>query len=199
LMRIVRPMISAEFVADHRRRAITDALAELCVEQGYRATTIADVVARARTSRNTLYEYFDNGEQIFLTLLDRAIGELVDRTKLACRDTEPEERVEAGLAAVLAWVAEEPVPAYACFVEATCATPESFRRYLEAITEFATLLRGNVPTEIPRPSSTEESLVGGVASILRFRIVNGEAKGAPELLPELTNFLRLPFLAIGPS
>ncbi len=156
------------------------------------------MAARAKTSRNTLYVYFDNLEQIFLTLLDRATGELIDRTKLACRDAEPDDQVEAGLAAVLAWVAEEPAPAYACFVEAICATPESLRRYLEAITEFATLLRGNVPTEVPRPSSTEESLIGGVASILRLRIVNGEAKVAPELLPELTNFLRLPFLAIGP-
>jgi AcrR family transcriptional regulator len=193
-----RPMLPAEFVADFRRRAITDALAELCVEQGYRATTIADVAARAKTGRNTLYELFENREQIFLALLDRAIGELLDRTRLACREAGREQRLEAGLAAVLSWVAEEPGLARAFFVEATCATPEAFRRYLEAITQFAALLHGNVPSEVPRPASTEESLVGGIASILRFRINNGEAKRAPALLPELTGFLRMPFIATEP-
>jgi hypothetical protein len=44
------------------------------------------------------------------------------------------------------------------------------------ITELTTLLRGNVPTEVARPATTEESLIGGVASILRFRIQSGEAK-----------------------
>ena len=193
-----RPLLSAKVVAEFRRRAITDALAELCVEQGYRASTITDIVTRARTSRHTFYEHFDNGEQIFLALLDRGIEELLARTRVACQAAEPPQRVEAGLGAVLAWVAEEPAPAYACFVEATCATPESFRRYLEAITEFATLLRGSVPTEVVRPASTEESLIGGIASILRYLIHDGEAQRAPELLPELTNFLRLPFIATGP-
>jgi AcrR family transcriptional regulator len=192
-------MLSAKFLADLRRQRITDALAELCAEQGYRSTTVTDVVSRARTSRNTFYEHFEGREQAFQSLLDRSIGELLDCTKLACQRTAPEQRVEAGLGAVLTWVAAEPAAAWVCFVEATCATPESFRRYLEAITEFATMLRGNVPTEVPRPASTEESLVGGVASILRFRIYNGEGERAPELLPELTNFLRLPFVSIGPS
>jgi AcrR family transcriptional regulator len=190
-----RPMISAEFVADFRRRKITDVLAELCVEQGYRATTVADVVTRAQTSRNTVCQYFDSREQIFLALLVRSIGELLDRTKAACQAAEPERRLEAGLGAVLDWVAEVPAAAWVCFVEASCATPESLRRYFMALAEFATLLRGNFPAVISRPVITEESLVGGIASILRFRIYNGEASRAPELLSELTDFLHLPFLA----
>jgi AcrR family transcriptional regulator len=191
----VRPILSADFVADFRRRAITDAMAELCVEQGYRATTMTHVVARAKTSRNTAYQHFSGREEILLALLDQSFSQLIALAEAACQAAEPEERIEAGLSAVLTWVAEEPARAWALFVEASCATSESLRRYLEMITKFTTLLRGNVPKEVPRPATTEESLVGGIASILRFRILNGEAQRAPELLPELAAFLRMPFIA----
>lgn len=194
----VRPTLSPDFVADIRRCSITEAMAQLCVEQGYRSTTVAHVVRRARTSRNTAYQHFSGREDIFLALLDRSSSELFAAAEAACRAAEPEERIEAGLGAVLNWVAEEPALAWAVFVEASCATPESFRRYFEMIIKFTTLLRGNVPREVPRPVTTEESLVGGVVSILRFRIINGEAERVPELLPELVNFIRLPFCATGP-
>ncbi len=190
-------MLDPEVQAAFRRRSLADALAGLCVEKGYRATTIADVASRARSSRATIYDHFENSEQIFLAILDRAIPELLSRTEAACQAAAPEQAVEAGLSAVLDWIAEEPAAAWACFVESLCATPESLRRYLEAITEFTALLRGNVPTEVPRPATTEESLIGGVAAILRHRIQNGEAERVPELLPALSGFLRAPFLATG--
>jgi AcrR family transcriptional regulator len=188
-------MLSPEVLAEFRRRHFAEAMAELCAEQGYRATTITHLVARAKTSRNTVYRHFGSREEVFLELLQRASADLFARTEAACQAADAERQLEAGLSAILTWVAEEPAAAWALLVEATRATPESFRRYFEMMTKFATLLRGNVPTEIPRPATTEESLVGGVTSILRFRLLNGEAQRAPELLAELTTFLRTPFLA----
>lgn len=61
----ITPVLSSEVVDEYRRRAFTDALAELCSERGYRATTIADVVARAKSIRNTAYQHFANREDIF--------------------------------------------------------------------------------------------------------------------------------------
>ncbi len=194
-----RPMLAPEVQAAFKRRRITDALAELCVEQGYRATTISDIARRARVGRGTIYEHFENREQILLVVLDHATSELLERVEVACvaAGGGSEERVEAGLAALLAWVADEPDAACACFVESLCATPEAFRRYLEAIAQFTALLRGALPSEVPRPETTAESLVGGVASILSGLIRAGRAESAPELLPQLTVFLRGPFLAVG--
>lgn len=187
-----RPQVSAAFVADFRRGAITEALAELCVEQGYRATTIADIARSVGYGRGAIYELFDNREQIFLTLLDRAISELLAAAQGACRSADPEQRIEATLAAVLDWVVAEPAPAWACLVESTCATEESYRRYFELLDEFTVLLRANLPPELPRPATTEETLIGGVAAILRYRIQSGEATRTPELLQPLSHFLRLP-------
>jgi AcrR family transcriptional regulator len=191
-------MLDPEVHAAFKRRRIADALAELCVEQGYRATTIADIAQRAQVGRATIYENFENREQIFLAVFDRAIAELFERVEAACAVAGDcsEERIEAGLAALLTWVAAEPNAAWASFVESLCATPESFRRYLEAITQFTGLLRGALPSEVPRPETTAESLAGGVASILSGLIRSGQAETAPELLPHLTVFLRGPFLAV---
>lgn len=174
-------------------------MAELCVEQGYRAATVAHVCRRAGVSRATIYGHFANREQIFLAVLDRGIAELLERTESACRASAAGSapRIEAGLDAVLSWVAEEPSIAWTCLVESLCATPESLRRYLAAMARFATLLHDAAPTDVARPKTTEESLVGGVASILNGSIRAGQAKRAPELLPQLSVFLRGPFLSPG--
>jgi AcrR family transcriptional regulator len=191
-----RPMLDPEIRAGFRRRAIADAMAELYAERGYRATTIADVSVRAKAARATIYEHFDNREQIFLTLLDRAISELLAAAEAGCRSTggEPLQRIEAALAAILAWVAEHPAPAWACLVEAQRATPESFRRYHEALSELTALLRAAVPADHTRPETVEETLVGGVASILSRLLRGGETGRAPELLPDLSALLLAPYL-----
>jgi AcrR family transcriptional regulator len=176
-------------------------MAELCAEQGFRATKVDHVARRAGVGRGTIYELFESREQIFIAVLDRAIPELLERAEAACRAAiaSSEPGIEAGLAAVLAWVAEKPDVASACFVESLCGTPASLRRYLDAIVQFAALLHGAVPNEVPRPKTTEESLVGGVATILSGLIRAGEARRAPELLPQLTVFVGGPFLAAGPA
>jgi AcrR family transcriptional regulator len=199
--RVARPQLDRSVVSSFKRRRIADALAELCIEQGFRATTIDHVARRAHVSRTTIYELFENREQIFIAVLDRAIPELFERTEAACQAAAlgSRHRLEAGLGAVLAWVAEEPVAAWSCLVEALAATPESLDRYLQAIARFTVLLGSVVPAEVQRPKTTEESLVGGVASILSGLIRGGEASSAPELLPQLTVFLRGPFLATGPA
>jgi AcrR family transcriptional regulator len=190
---LLDPAIQASF----KRRRIADAMADLCVEGGYRAATITKVSHRAEVSRATIYQHFENREQVLLATLDQALGELIARTETACEVARAGggPRLEAGLDAVLTWVAERPADAWVCFVESFCATPESVRRYLDAIARFTDLLAGALPAEVSRPKAIEESLVGGVASLLSGRIRAGQARLVPEMLPEITTFVRGPFLA----
>lgn len=190
-----RPMLSPEVIADFRRRTFTDALAELCVERGYRATTVADVVRRAKSSRNTVYEYFDNREQIFLAAQQRGTSEFLARARAADEEAaaEPLPRFEAALGAVLDWIAEEPALAWVCLVEAQCATQESFRRYHETISRLTATLESIVPSTDERVPTTEEALLGGIAHVLSQLIRSGDTARAPELLQPLAEFLCLPF------
>ena len=54
-----RPELPREFIADHKRRRMMGAIAELTAAQGYESTKIADIVRRAAVARKTLYDIFD--------------------------------------------------------------------------------------------------------------------------------------------
>ena len=60
---------SAAAPADAFRRRLLDGLATSIAERGYRASTVADVVRTARTSKRTFYDHFTSKEQCFLELL----------------------------------------------------------------------------------------------------------------------------------
>ena len=73
------PRCSREFIAQHKRRRIMDALAELTAEQGYEATKISDIVRRAGVARKTLYDNFEGKEEVFLAAFDAARDEVAAR------------------------------------------------------------------------------------------------------------------------
>jgi AcrR family transcriptional regulator len=197
----VRPAISPEFVAAHKQRRIMDAIAELTAERGYDATKIGDIVRRAGVARKTLYDNFEGKEQVFLGAFDTAVGEALERVEAACDEAggEWKERVQAGLAAFLAYVAEQPARARMCMIEALSATPAATARYEDAMERFVELTERVVPRDERLPETLVETLVGGVAWIVYQQIRRKEAERAPDLLSELAEFVLAPYLAAARS
>ena len=194
----VRPELSREFVAGHKRRRIMDAIAELTAEQGYDSTKIGDIVRRAGVARKTLYDNFEGKEEVFLAALDAAIDEAFRRVEEGCAKAEGwEEQVQAGLAAFLHYVAEQPALARMCMIEALSATPAATERYEAAVQRFVDLTARTVPQNDQLPETIEETLVGGVAWIVYQQIRRNETEKAEELLPELAEFMLAPFLSAG--
>jgi AcrR family transcriptional regulator len=193
----IRPMLPDEVVDGFKRRRVTDAISELSVERGYRATTIAHVARRAKVARNTIYGYFPNKEAIFLSALDEGIVELLVGIEAACAAAPAESgpQIEAGLGAVLRYVSDKPAAAWTVMVEARSATEPARDRYQGALQQFAGMLRQCAPKGASRPESIEDSLIGGVAAVLDRLLRRGEAKQAPELLPDLSAFLMAPYIA----
>jgi AcrR family transcriptional regulator len=194
----VRPELPREFVAVHKRRRIMDAIAELTAEQGYDATKIGDIVRRAGVARKTLYDNFEGKEEVFLAAFDAAVDEALRRIEEDCEAVEGgwEERVQAGLAAFLRYVAEEPALARMCLIEALSATPAATQRYEDAMQRFVELTKRVVPRDDQLPETIEETLVGGVAWIVYQQIRRGEAEKAEDLLPELSEFMLAPFQGV---
>jgi AcrR family transcriptional regulator len=172
-----------------------DAIAALSAEQGYESTKIADIVRRAGVARKTLYDNFDGKEDLFLAAFDAFLGEVRTAVEAACEAGEGvwQKRVEAGLGAFLGAVAENPDAARMAMIEALSATPSASARYDAALREFVELLRRGTPDESGLPETIEETLVGGVAWIVNQQIRRGEATKAPELLPELSEFVLSPY------
>jgi AcrR family transcriptional regulator len=172
-----------------------DAIAELTAEQGYDATKIGDIVRRAGVARKTLYDNFEGKEEVFLAAFDAAFDEAMRRIEEDCAKVEGgwEERVQAGLAAFLGYVAEQPALARMCMIEALSATPAATERYEDALQRFVELTKQNVPHDDQLPETIEETLVGGVAWIVYQQIRRHEADKAEDLLPELSEFMLAPF------
>ncbi len=174
-----------------------EATAELTAEQGYEATKIADIVRRAGVARKTLYDNFEGKEEVFLAAFDAAIDDAIGRVEEQCRSVEGgwEDRIEAGLAAFLGFVAERPAMARMCMIEALSATPAATRRYEDTLQRFVTLTESAVPADDSLPETIGETLVGGVAWIVHQQIRRKDADKTPELLPELCEFMLAPYLA----
>jgi AcrR family transcriptional regulator len=195
-----RPQLPPEFIAAHKRRRMIDAMAELCAEQGYEATKIADVVRRAHVARKTLYDNFSGKEELFLAAFDSAVAEAAAVVAEACEPiaaAEWEERTEAGLRALLEYTAAHPSEARLCLVEAPAASAASSARYDAAVDTYIERLRAAAPSGVGRPATLVEALVGGSIWIVQRHVRRGGAEDAVDLLPEVLEFVISPYRGVG--
>lgn len=102
------------------RTRLLDGLAHSIAERGYRATTVADIVRHARTSKRTFYSEFTDKEQCFVELLRAdheqllvAIRTAVDpesdwRTQIRQAATAYVDHIGARPEITLSWIRELP-------------------------------------------------------------------------------------------
>jgi AcrR family transcriptional regulator len=193
-----RHPLSREFIAQHQRVRIINGLALESSEKGYRAVTVADVVRRAGIARNTFYENFSSKEDCFLAAQQHAMNAALEQVVDAAGkiDNWP-QRVAAGLAAFLDYVAREPALARTCMVEALSAGPDSVRYYEESLQAFVSLFRIGrdvSPHGRDLPMTLEEALIGGVFWIVYQRLLLAKTERIERLLPELVEFALTPYL-----
>jgi AcrR family transcriptional regulator len=193
-----RQQLSREFIAQHQRARIIAALAKQTARKGYRAVTVADVVRQAGIARNTFYENFSSKEDCFLAAQEYATGEALRRITEAADGIESwPERVDAGLGAFLAYIAEEPDLARTCVVEALSAGPAAVERYERSLQAFVPLYRVGRKVSArggELPETFEEALAGGIFWIVYHRLAAGEAERIEDLRPQLLEFVLTPYL-----
>jgi AcrR family transcriptional regulator len=101
--------------AGHRERLIA-AMAASIVDQGYRDTTVADVVRLARTSRRSFYEHFEDRDACFLALFDATNDAMMEAIAAAVAPGQPlDEQVDRAVDVYIDKVTEQPA-LYASFV-----------------------------------------------------------------------------------
>ncbi|MGH2915326.1 MAG: TetR/AcrR family transcriptional regulator [Solirubrobacteraceae bacterium] len=102
----------------HRERLI-DALAESIRERGYHATTVADVVRLARTSRRSFYEQFADRDACFLALFDATNEAMMRSIADAAKADRP--------------VAEQVYGAVDAYIGHVVAQPELYRSFVREL------------------------------------------------------------------
>jgi AcrR family transcriptional regulator len=184
-------------VVQNQRERILAAVGDVVSAAGYHDMSVEDVIVTAGVSRRTFYEHFANKQEAFLAAYDAVLLQLLSAVQDAY---EPEgtfvDRMRAGLAAFLDFLAREPGFARMCIVEALAAGPDAIARRNGAMSAFATIVADNArefgtPLE-PHPL-TAETIVGGIYEVVYTRIVRGDIRQLPELLPDLLYAALLPY------
>ncbi|MCL4511646.1 MAG: TetR/AcrR family transcriptional regulator [Bacteroidetes bacterium] len=70
---------------EFRRKAIVEAAREVFSEKGYNGTTIDNVAARAEFAKATLYKFFKNKEDLYLSVVEdvfREINEIAEKAMM---------------------------------------------------------------------------------------------------------------------
>jgi AcrR family transcriptional regulator len=64
--------------ADERREQILDCALEVFAKNGYHTASIADICAKARIGRATLYQYFEDKRDVLVALADRIARRVIE-------------------------------------------------------------------------------------------------------------------------
>lgn len=190
--------LSREQIVDSQRERLLGAIAEEVAANGYRATTITDVVKLASVSTRDFYELFTGKEECFLAAFDalRDHLERLVRAAVAEADDWPHQTI-AALRAGLSFLAAEPDLARLFLLESLSATPKIAIRFRETVLACVpALARGRA--ELDDPGSmlpeTEDAILGGIVSMATRSIIAGDTENLPGLLPDFVEFALTPYL-----
>jgi AcrR family transcriptional regulator len=187
-------------VSEMQRSRLLSAAAAVVNEEGYGRVTVAHITERARVSRRTFYDLFENREACLGALIEDVVGAIEGDIARADLDgLSWRERVRGGLAAILSFFDREPVLARVCVVQSLRGGAGVLKRREEILARLVKVLDGGRSEGASRGSGvtelTAEGLIGASLAILNTRLQRGE--GTPPLTSltgELMSMIVLPYL-----
>ena len=186
-------------VAEMQRARLLTAAVATIAELGYARASVAHITERARVSRRTFYDLFENREDCLLAVLQDAVarieGEIAaaNLTGLGWR-----ERVRGGLLAILSFFDREPTLARVCVVQALQGGSRVLQWREAVLCELAEVLDQGRGRGLPRSREctvlTAEGLVGAASAIVYARLLAPRRQESlRNLVGELMSLIVLPY------
>ena len=184
--------LAREQARRRQRQRLALALIEAIAEDGYRATRVADVIARAGVSRKTFYEHFENKEACLLMTYDLISGEVMRRMELAYRNAEGWPwRAEAAIEALFESAIDNPGALRLALLEIAAVGPTGIERRERSIAGYEQFIREAL-TLAPGAGAvsdlTLKAVVGGLNRVLYRRVLKTDPDELLALIPELTRW-----------
>ncbi len=186
-----------QLVEIQRSRLLAGAVGAI-EELGYANTTVEHITSRARVSRRTFYELFENREACLRALFDDVLVTI--ERELSAADLGGlgwRERVRGGLWVILSFFDREPALARVCVVQVLRGGEEVLGRREEVLTRLAGVVdegRGESPRSGDCTALTAEGLVGAAFAIVHGRLLHETRQPLTGLLGELMGLIVLPYL-----
>ncbi len=164
-------------------------------EQGYAATVVADVIAKAVASRKTFYEHFEDKHACFFAMSEEIIDEWVarvERSEITSEDGH--EVIDALVNELFTLALENPASLRVIAVELTAAGPTGIERRERALYRLAQPLRHALGEEAGGIDLLARTIVGAILRILYARARRGAGVRRPRrdallaLVPEVSTW-----------
>lgn len=189
-------------VAEIQRGRLLGATVDVVEEVGYARLTVAQVIARAKVSRKTFYDLFEDREDCFLAVFE----ETVERVGALAAEAYSlhsgwREGVRASLLAILSFMDEHPALARICIVEALGAGPRVLESRAKVIDRLKRVVAEGerVGHKRPRPRRGQpadiavEGVVGAAFTVVHSRLLERNHAPLVNLLGPLMSLIVLPY------
>ena len=179
-----------EQVVQHQRERMMGALAEAMVEKGYAATSVADVLERAGTSRETFYQQFSSKQDCFIAAYEETAQWILDGAQRTSGEGQTTlERFESAISAYLDTLAAAPAFARLFLVEVYAAGPEALEKRAKLQRRFADVIAERLDAKNDDERFACDLLVAGVSAMVTARLAAGDSDGLRALRGPLTNLV----------
>lgn len=186
--------------SETRRQLILEAMVRVVGHQGYKATSVADVIEEADVSRTTFYKHFEDKHECFLAAYDMVTERVLDEVIANCDGEQAWlERVRIGLTTIVEMFALDPPLARTAIVEVAAAGADARQRHWNAITRFTEFLEDGEELAGGRelPDNIALMAAGAVSGLIFDELLTGRAERLPQLLPDLLFALLVPYVGPG--
>jgi AcrR family transcriptional regulator len=138
-----RHTLEPDEVSARQRERLLRAMGQCVSERGYLATTVADVVRVARTSRTVFYKHFPDKEQCFLETYKQMTDVRIAASLQAAAEVSAwDAKLDAGIATYFRWMAEHPEVAVTTVVEVHSAGREALAARSRALDDWMRTVQG---------------------------------------------------------
>jgi AcrR family transcriptional regulator len=194
--------LPAEFVEHNQRERLIAAFTAIVGEAGYGEATIEAITAGAGVSSRAFYKYFKTIEDCYIGAFERAVEGLEPAVAEAyAGEAEWPRAIRAALLAGLGEFSERPEVARLLTSEPFVAGPGIARHHEQLVERLVPFLhRGR---ELRKgadslPPTTERGLLGAANSLIA-RHALGSDSDYTQLLPDLLQFILIPYLGAAES
>lgn len=182
------------------RLGILAAVAKIASDQGFQSATVTQIVATAGVSKPRFYELFESREGCFLATFEQAVA-VAAETVIPAYDAQDgwADRLRAGLAALVAFLDEEPELARVCVIHSLHAGPATLARRNELLERLTSAVddgrRDRAASTHLSPSIAKE-VVAGVLGVIESRLCESDARQLTTAVNPLMFMTVLPYLGL---
>jgi AcrR family transcriptional regulator len=196
-----RHSLTREEVAGSQRERLQRAMGEVMAEKGYALTSVADVLRRARVSRETFYELYSSKEDCFMSVFDAGYAAIANA--MASSGSSESEAASTGTLArvldeYLGAIAADPVTARVFLIEVYAAGPTAIERRTALQRGLVDLLAESLGAD-ERDRFAVEAGIAAIAALVTARLAAGDVEGIRALRDPILDLLSRLGLGIGRS